>query len=219
MLWVSNIAFSFSTTCESNIMEFYIRCHDLGNMNARRKLFIDKCYKTLIMSPQIKQAVPIKTILKSQQFRDLNKMIKEYNLEYSGIVPLYSLEELDTLVIEVLGKPLTEYVTWAATPDYWENRLNSNSTGTLCMKELRTNYIKKAIGCCMGTRRNNYKCGRDIQNVTPFRLSMFHFDHGKYKSEKNANIRTLISTQIWESVEKELQIIEGVKCAWCHGGE
>lgn len=101
-------------------------------------------------------------------------MIQDLNLEYGGPVPIYTLEEVKVkfaLITE--GKVLEDYVTWADEdkPGYWEKRYGKG-VGTICMNDLRINYIKKESKCCAGNKNHKDDCHRDIQNVTPFRLSV-----------------------------------------------
>ena len=88
---------------------------------------------------------------------------------------MYKLKELRTLfALATKGKVLEDYVTWANMdkPEYWELRPHRD-VGQICMNELRLNYIKKESKCCMGRDDDHgIKCRRDIQNETPFRLSV-----------------------------------------------
>lgn len=104
-------------------------------------------------------------------------MIKRYSLEYSGLVPLYSLKEIKTLFSEATnGKALQDYVGWASTPNYWEKR-EYFGYGVRCMNEFRLNYIKKESKCCAGNKNHTTSCCRDIQNEPPTRLQVSKYEY------------------------------------------
>jgi len=158
----------------------------LGDPNSRKKQFIDKNFKTQVWRKVLeKDEDPrkIQDILDDVncdegdegEFERIQLMIEKYNLEYGGGVPLYDLKDVKTLfALATNGKVLEDYVTWAATPDYWEKREASCfHIGTICMNELRLNYIKKEVkGCAGNSTYRDEKCRRDTQNEVPFRLSV-----------------------------------------------
>ena len=39
-------------------------------------------------------------ILDSDEFKEINRMIKKYSLDYCGLIPFYNLEEVKTLFSE-----------------------------------------------------------------------------------------------------------------------
>ena len=117
------------------------------------------------------------TILDSDEFKEINRMIKRYLLDYSGLIPFYNLEEVKTLFSEATnGKALQDYVRWASTPNYWEKR-QGFQYGVRCMNELRLNYIKKESKCCAGNNDHNTHCCRDIQNEPPTRLQVSKYEY------------------------------------------
>lgn len=104
-------------------------------------------------------------------------MIKDYSLEYGGPMPMYNANEVQTIfALATKGKVLQDYVTWAdhSKGAFWDQERNRTEIGLVLMNELRINYIKKESKCCKGNRKHRVECRRDIQNVTPFRLSVSH---------------------------------------------
>lgn len=52
-----------------------------------------------------------------------------------------------------------------------------------------------------------------------YKTQLFHFDHGKHKSNKTNEISRMLKRS-WSVIEKELwDNIEDVKCSYCHAGE
>lgn len=195
-----------------------VGCHDLGDPNALKKTFINKEYCTTVWHKPVTTPVPIITILDSKEFRKIQTMIETHNLEYGGVTPKHNLKELKTLfALATKGKHLEDYVTWAddKKPGYWEKRVKNRDVGRRCMNELRINYIKKESKCCTINTKHKTHCNhRDIQNVTPYRLSLFHFDHGENSDIKDGTIAHWLNRK-WDVIEKELKKCT-VKCAHCH---
>ena len=157
-----------------NISKHYLfyRCHELGNKDDRKLMIVNKDYETNVWCQPVTEQKGIDEILASNGFKNLQKMIDDNGLEYGGKTPLKTLQEVKTLFAECTGgKDLKDYVTWAEVPDYWECKKYTNDAMS-CVNELRLNYIKKESKCCAGNKNHRVKCNRDIQNVTPYRLSV-----------------------------------------------
>lgn len=105
-------------------------------------------------------------------------MIRDYNLEYAGLKPLYSFKEVQYLFSKATnGKALRDYVSFTAND--WDNR-GDRDRGLYFMNDLRINYIKKEARCCAGNKNHATKCRIDIGNVVPRKLKVRSESHVSY---------------------------------------
>merc|ERR1719183_3426942 len=110
-------------------------------------------------------------IIESDEWKAWKDACIQYDLERQSGVATTSLEELESLVFNILGYRLQDLVTWADDAKNWELRYGDIGKCRKWMKMVALAYAKKTYGVCTG--REGKTCyQRDIRNCVPARLTL-----------------------------------------------